>query len=128
MAGGVSIVPSSLVEARGLIEAGRVKSLGLMGPERAALFPDVPTLSEAVGSDWQIGAWRGIVGPQDLPEDVTTRLTEALEAVYNSEDYQNFMSAQGYGVRWAKGEEFGTFMEQADASLGKTMEAVGLAK
>jgi len=128
MAGGVSIVPSSLVEARGLIEAGRVKSLGLMGPERAALFPDVPTLSEAIGSDWQIGAWRGIVGPQDLPEDVTTRLTEALEAVYNSEEYKTFMSAQGYGVRWAKGEEFGTFMEQADASLGATMQAVGLAK
>jgi tripartite-type tricarboxylate transporter receptor subunit TctC len=128
MAGGVNLVPVSLVEARGLIEAGRVKSLGLMGPERAELFPDVPTLSEAIGSDWQIGAWRGIVGPQGLPDDVATRLMDALEAVYNSEDYQNFMAAQGYGVRWARGEEFGTFMEQADASLGETMEAVGLAQ
>jgi tripartite-type tricarboxylate transporter receptor subunit TctC len=125
---GVNLVPVSLVEARGLIEAGRVKSLGLMGPERAELFPDVPTLSEAIGSDWQIGAWRGIVGPQGLPEDVATRLMDALEAVYNSDDYQSFMAAQGYGVRWARGEEFGTFMEQADASLGETMEAVGLAQ
>ncbi|MCO6390802.1 tripartite tricarboxylate transporter substrate binding protein [Aliihoeflea aestuarii] len=128
MAGGVSIVPCSLVEARGLIEAGRVKSLGLMGPERAELFPDVPTVSEAVGSDWQIGAWRGIVGPEGLPDDVAERLIVALEAVYNSDDYKNFMAAQGYGVRWARGEEFGTFMEQADASLGQTMEAVGLAR
>lgn len=128
MAGGVSIVPCSLVEARGLIEAGRVISLGLMGPERAELFPDVPTVSEAIGSDWQIGAWRGIVGPAGLPEDVATRLADALEAVYNSDEYREFMTAQGYGVRWAKGEEFGTFMEQADASLGQTMEAVGLAR
>ncbi|MBL0936518.1 MAG: tripartite tricarboxylate transporter substrate binding protein [Rhizobiaceae bacterium] len=128
MAGGVNIVPVSLVEARGLIEAGRVKSLGLMGPERAELFPEVPTLSEAIGSDWQIGAWRGIVGPQGLPDDVATRLMDALEAVYNSEEYKTFMAAQGYGVRWARGAEFGTFMEEADASLGATMEAVGLAQ
>ncbi len=128
MAGGVSIVPCSLVEARGLIEAGRVKSLGLMGAERADLFPDVPTVSEAVGSEWQIGAWRGIVAPEGLPDDVAERLIVALEAVYNSDDYKNFMAAQGYGTRWARGEEFGTFMEQADASLGQTMEAVGLAR
>ncbi len=39
VAGGVHIVPVSLVEARSLIDAGRVKSLALMGPDRAALFP-----------------------------------------------------------------------------------------
>lgn len=128
MAGGVEIVPSSLVEARGLIEAGRVKSLALMSGERADLFPDVPTLSEAIGSDWQIGAWRGIVGPEGLPEDVAATLTEALEAVYNSDEYHEFMTAQGFGMRWAAAEDFATFMEEADASLGDTMRAVGLAQ
>lgn len=128
MAGGVSIVPCSLVEARGLIEAGRVKSLALMGEERAQLFPDVPTLSEAIGSDWKIGAWRGIVGPADLPEDIATRLMDALEAVYESDDYQTFMEKQGYGVRWARGDDFASFMEQSNTSLGETMKAVGLAR
>lgn len=128
MAGGVNIVPCSLVEARGLIEAGRVKSLGLMGEERAELFPDVPTLSEEIGSDWKIGAWRGIVGPKDLPEDIATRLTEALEEVYNSAEYKDFMKAQGFGVRWAAGADFATFMDQSNTSLGETMRAVGLAQ
>ncbi|MEO4000266.1 tripartite tricarboxylate transporter substrate binding protein [Mesorhizobium sp. CAU 1732] len=128
MAGGVNLVPCSLVEARGLIDAGRVKSLGLMGAERAALFPDVPTLSEAIGSDWKIGAWRGIVGPQGMPEDVSARLIEALETVYNSDEYKEFMGAQGFGIRWAAGADFGTFMGEVDKSLGDTMRAVGLAQ
>jgi tripartite-type tricarboxylate transporter receptor subunit TctC len=128
VAGGVQIVPSSLVEARSLIEAGRVKSLAIMSPERAEIFPDVPTLQEAVGSDWQIGAWRGIVGPKDLPDDVAARLTEALENVYNSEDFRNFMSAQGYGMRWAAGQDFVQFMDQSNEALGETMRAVGLAR
>ncbi|HEU4987599.1 MAG TPA: tripartite tricarboxylate transporter substrate binding protein [Rhizobiaceae bacterium] len=128
VAGGVNIVPCSLVEARSLIEAGRVKSLAVMAPERSELFPDVPTLKEAIGSDWQIGAWRGIVGPKGLPEDVSTKLIEALKAVYDSEDYRGFMAKQGFGTRWAPGEEFASFMDQSNQALGKTMKAVGLAK
>jgi len=128
VAGGVNIVPCSLVEARSLIEAGRVKSLAVMAPERSQLFPDVPTLKETTGSDWQIGAWRGIVGPKGLPEDVSAKLIEALKAVYDSEDYRGFMAKQGFGTRWAAGEEFASFMDQSNQALGNTMKAVGLAK
>src|SRR5690606_31978704 len=128
VAGGVNLVPCSLVEARALIEAGRVKSLGFMSPNRAELFPDVPTLKEAIDSDWAIGAWRGIVAPAGLPEDVPSRLTEPLETVYTSAEYEDFMSGRGFGVRWAAGDEFASFMDQANKPLGDTMTAVGLAK
>jgi tripartite-type tricarboxylate transporter receptor subunit TctC len=126
VAGGVDIVPSSLVEARALIEADRVKSLAIMSPNRADLFPDVPTLNEAVGSDWAIGVWRGIVGPAGLPEDVTARLIEALDAVFNSDEYKEFMLGRGFGIRWASGEEFAEFMADSNQALGDTMRAVGL--
>lgn len=128
LSGGADIVPSSLVEARALIEAGRVKSLAYMATERSKLFPDVPTLKEASGSDWVFGAWRGVVAPVGLPEDVKEKLATALEAVYNSEEYHKFMDAQGFGTRYLNAEEFGEFMATMDASFGDTMKAIGLAK
>ncbi len=128
VAGGIDIVPSSLPEARSLIDAGRVKSLAIMAEERAGLFPDVPTLNEETGSDWQIGAWRGIVGPAGLPDDVADTLIEALEVVYNSEEYNTFMQDQGYGVRWASGDDFAAFMDESNKSLGEVMRAVGIAE
>ena len=128
VAGGVDVVPCSLPEARSLIDAGRVKSLVIMAEERADLYPDIPTLKEETGSDWTMGAWRGIVGPAGLPEEVVEVLVPALETVYNSEQYQEFMAAQGYGTRWAAGEDFGAFMAQSDESMGVVMEAVGLAR
>ena len=70
VAGGVEFVPCSLPEARSLIEAGKVRSLAVMDAARAALFPNVPTLKEATGSDWATGAWRGIAAPKGLPPDV----------------------------------------------------------
>ncbi|MEI8445420.1 tripartite tricarboxylate transporter substrate binding protein [Mesorhizobium sp. CCNWLY176] len=128
LAGGTDIVPSSLVEARALIAAGRVKSLAYMGSERSKLFSDVPTLKEETGSDWEFGAWRGIVAPQGLPDDIRDRLVAALDAVYKSDEYHEFIGAQGFGAQFLPGEEFGKFMATNDVNFGETMKAIGLAK
>ena len=128
VAGGVEIVPCSLPEARSLIEAGRVKSLAIMDPSRNPVFPNVPTLKEQTGSDWAIGAWRGIVGPKGLPEDVSKRLIAALEKIYNSKDYNDFMSQRGFGVKYAAGDAFLTFWTKSDEDLGAVMKKVGIAK
>ncbi len=109
-----------------MIEAGRVKSLAFMSSERSSLFPDVPTLKEETGSDWEFGAWRGVVAPKGLPDEIRDRLIEALDAIYHSDDYQEFMDAQGFGVQFLPGEEFGEFMATNDVNFGETMKAIGL--
>ena len=128
VAGGVDIVPSSIPEAKSLLEAGRVKSLAVMSSERNAAFPDIPTTQETVGKAWNIGAWRGIVGPKGLPQEAVDALVPALEKVYNSADYKEFMSGRGFGMRWAAGDEFAAFMKESNESLGGVMKEVGLAK
>ncbi|HET6469455.1 MAG TPA: tripartite tricarboxylate transporter substrate binding protein [Geminicoccaceae bacterium] len=128
VAGGVEIVPSSVPEAKSLIDAGRVKSLALMAEERNPIFQDVPTLEEAAGIDYAIGAWRGFVGPKGLPAEVTDVLVPALKRIYDSQEYKDFMSQRGFGVVYAEPEEFARFMEARDASFGETMKGLGLAR
>ncbi len=127
-AGGVEIVPCSLPEARSLIDAGRVKSIAIMNPERNPTFPNVSTLAEQTGSQWAIGAWRGIVGPKGMPADVTKRLTDALDKIYKGKEYNDFMNQRGFGVKFAAGEEFLAFWRKSDEDLGAVMKKVGLAK
>ena len=128
VAGGVEIVPSSIPEARSLIEAGRVRSLAVMSSKRNEAFPDVPSTEEVVGVSWEIGAWRGVVAPKGIDEAVAERLKEALETVYNSDEYAEFMSRQGFGRQWASGDEFAEFMRASNENLGNVMKEVGLAK
>jgi tripartite-type tricarboxylate transporter receptor subunit TctC len=128
VAGGVEIVPCSLPEARSLIEAGRVKSLAIMDAQRNPAFPNVPLLSEQTGSKWTIGAWRGMVGPKDLPADVSKRLVDAFDKIYKSQDYTGFMGQRGFGVRFAAGDDFLTFWTKSDEDLGAIMKKVGLAQ
>jgi tripartite-type tricarboxylate transporter receptor subunit TctC len=128
VAGGVDLAPCSIPEARSLIDAGRVRPLAVMSSKPNEAFPDVPTTADVVGVSWDIGAWRGVLGPKGLPEDVVAKLIPALEAVYNSEEYASFMSKQGFGRQWAAGDEFAAFMKESNDSLGAVMKEVGLAK
>jgi tripartite-type tricarboxylate transporter receptor subunit TctC len=128
VAGGIDIAPVSLPEARSLIDAGKVKSLAIMNDKPAALYPQVPTLKQAIGSDWTTAAWRGIVAPKGIPADVRTKLAATVQKVANSKEYHDFMASRGFGVIYAGPEEFGKFMAKSDADLGATMKAVGIAK
>jgi tripartite-type tricarboxylate transporter receptor subunit TctC len=128
VAGGVDVVPCSVVEARALIESGKVKSLAVMADERLAAFPDVPTLEEAIGSEWTVAAWRGLVGPKGTPEDVVEKLMPAVEKAYNSDEFRDFMSTNGFGMVWQARAGFEEHMAQSDANMGRGLEAAGLAK
>ena len=127
-AGGVEFVPCSLPEARSLIDAGKVRSLAVMDSRRAALFPDVPTLKEATGSNWATGAWRGIAAPKGLPKDVQAKLEASVKKAYDSQDYKDFMAQRGFGMLWGSAEEFAKFMAKGDADMKAVMTAVGIAK
>lgn len=127
VAGGVDYVTASLAEGRALIEAGEVRALATMGDDRLGIFPDVPTLKEATGTDWTVGAWRIVAGPAGLPDDVTEVLIPALEKAYNSPEYKDFMESRGFGMIWRPGDEAGAFMQKADEDLGKVMTEVGIA-
>ena len=128
VAGGVEVVPCSLPEARALIEAGKVKSLAVMDPNPAVLFPKVPTLKAAIGSNWTMAAWRGIAAPKGLPADIQAKLLASLKKAHDSKEFKEFMTNRGFGVLWAPAGEFASFMAKSDADLGATMKAVGIAK
>jgi tripartite-type tricarboxylate transporter receptor subunit TctC len=128
MAGGVDIAPVSLPEARSLIDAGKVRSLAIMNDKPSALYPNVPTLKSAIGSDWTMAAWRGLVAPKGIPAEARDKLSAALKKIAASKEYNEFMSSRGFGVIYAGPEEFAKFMAKSDTELGATMKAVGIAK
>ena len=66
-------------EGQWLIDAGKVKSLAVLDENRSTLYPTVPTIKEAIGSTWTMGAWRGIAAPECLPPAIQTRLAAAVK-------------------------------------------------
>jgi len=128
VAGGVDIVPCSIPEARALIDAGKVKSLAIFADKAPALYPNLPTIKEATGSNWQTAAWRGFAMPKGTPKDVVDKLTAAIQKAYESKEYKDFLAQRGFGGEWARQDDFAKYMAKGDADMGKVMKAVGIAK
>ncbi|MEO5764090.1 MAG: tripartite tricarboxylate transporter substrate binding protein [Casimicrobiaceae bacterium] len=128
VAGGVDIVPCSIPEARSLIDAGKVRSLAIFDAKAPALYPNLPTIKQATGSNWTTAAWRGMAGPKGLPKDVETRLVATIKKAYDSKDYQDFLASRGFGAQWAPQEDFAKYMAKSDADMGAVMKTLGMAK
>ena len=127
-ANGIDIVTCSLPEGRAIVEAGKARALAIMATERNPVFPNVPTLKEAAGVDYSVGAWRGIAAPKGLPVDIQSKVVASLKKAYDSKEYRDFMTNRGFGIKWADPAGFTQFMTTANAAMGTAMKAAGLVK
>jgi tripartite-type tricarboxylate transporter receptor subunit TctC len=128
VAGGLDLVPVSIVEARALLDAGEVRSLAVMHPTRLDAFPDVPTLAEARGSDWVMATWFGLVGPVGLPDDIVETLAAAAGKVFGSEAFEAFMDERGYVPAGEEGADFAAFMHDFRDTLKPIIDDLGIAQ
>ncbi len=122
----VDMVVASVPEASALLNAGLVRALAVMDDQPNPGYPDIPTLREALGIDWQAAAWRGIAAPPGLEQNDVERLAAALRAVYESDEYIDFMAQRGFGRAWAGPEDFEAFMLENNRALGAALSSLGL--
>jgi tripartite-type tricarboxylate transporter receptor subunit TctC len=127
-AGGIDLVTCSVPEAKALIDAGKARSLAIMASARNEAFKDVPTLKEAAGIDYSVGAWRGIAAPLGMDAANVAKLVGALKKANDAKEFREFMANRGFGVKWADPADFATFMANGDAAMKTAMTAAGLAK
>jgi tripartite-type tricarboxylate transporter receptor subunit TctC len=127
-AGGLDLVTCSVPEAKALIDAGKARSLAVMSAARNPAFKDVPTLKEAAGIDYSVGAWRGIAAPKGLPKDIADKLTAACKKAGEAKEFVEFMGNRGFGIKWADQDGFASFMAAGDTAMASAMTAAGLKK
>ncbi|WP_114856201.1 tripartite tricarboxylate transporter substrate binding protein [Brachybacterium sp. YJGR34] len=128
VAGGVDMTTNALGESKTMLDSERAKALAVMGTERDPAFPDVETLQEQTGSDYSMTVWRGIAGPLEMDPTVVEELECHLGLIAESEEYNQFMTDSGLGVKYAGAEDFQTLMREDDAAKGEVMEEAGLAE
>ncbi len=128
VAGGLDFTTCSVPEARAMLDAGRARSLAVMAPARIGAFPNIPTLKEAMGVDYAVGAIRVVAAPAGLPADLVAAIAPALKRAYDTKEYQDFMNSRGFGLVYGDAAGAEKALAAADLSLGNAMKAAGLAK
>lgn len=87
---GVVAVPA----AQGHLKSGALRAIGVMGRQRVASLPDLPTIAEQGFPDVDIAGWFAVVAPAKLPAAQVKRLHDAVVAAFASADVKAAMAKQ----------------------------------
>lgn len=121
IAGEVEVAPVPMVEAPELIFSRKIRPLATMDGGRHPLFPDVPTVKEALGLDWQVAHWRGLVAPARLPARIKERYVAALRRVARDPAFAEACRRRGFSLGWRIDRAFATYMKDDDAQFGRVI-------
>jgi tripartite-type tricarboxylate transporter receptor subunit TctC len=64
-----------------MVQAGRLRALGVMGAARMSSAPNVPTFAEAGVPGMEVGTWNVVMAPLGTPAPIVDRLNAAINQV-----------------------------------------------
>jgi tripartite-type tricarboxylate transporter receptor subunit TctC len=108
-----------------LMDAGRLRVLGVASEQRMDLYPKIPTFREQ-GVDLFIYSWHGIFAPKGTPAPVLVAIDASLQRVARSPKFRANMEKLLLGVRYMGRQEFATFFADQDSQSRALIQDLGL--
>jgi tripartite-type tricarboxylate transporter receptor subunit TctC len=110
------------------IESGKIVPITVYGPERVEFLPDVPTAQEQ-GLDVEVAQYRFMTVPKGTPQDVQDSIAEAMQATFETSEYQDFNKQNNLTPMEISGDEvvaqlekdkqrYADLVEEYDIDLG----------
>lgn len=107
-------------------KAGRVKILGVAGPDRLHTIADVPTMAEQGIQGLHAGNWYGFVTPRGVPEAARQRLAAELQKIGQSQVFQDKVYSMGVQVEYKDAAQFSAFLKEEGQRLGDVVRDKGI--
>jgi len=95
VSGRIDFLMTTLASVRGLVEAGTVPVIAVTTSRSVPSLPEVPSIREATGIDFEVTVWWGILGPHGVPAAVTNRLNAEINKAIVAPSYGRFLAAEG---------------------------------
>ncbi len=124
MGGHIDTAFSDPASMRALIKDGRVSPIAVTTAKRAAGFPDVPAIAEAVPG-YVAEGWIGMLAPAGTPADVVATLQKAVAAALADPEIRNRLLADDFGIVGSTPDQFATFLKSELANYGRIIKATG---
>lgn len=125
VAGDVAAAFVSTALGNAQIKGGKMRALATTAPQRSALLPDVPTMTEAGFAKIDISAWFALMAPQGTPAAILDVLAgEAVKAV-QPEDAKAKLVDAGFSIVGAGRSETDRMLREEATRWANVVKASG---
>ena len=128
LGGHVDVVASSANNYVKLVEAGKVRILGVAAPQRlGGQFANIPTWREQ-GVDAVFANWRGIAGPKGLKQEQIAYWEEVFAKVVEADEWKQQLERNLSVPTFMRHKETMAFLESNYREMRTILSELGLAK
>lgn len=113
------------VSYKALVDAKKVRILGIAAEKRSDLYKDIPTFREN-GVDLVIGSFHAVFAPKGTPGEVIAILEAALEKTMKEKEVNDQMMKSGLGLVYLNRRDGAAFIAQQDATYKALIQELGM--
>ncbi|MGD1887912.1 MAG: Bug family tripartite tricarboxylate transporter substrate binding protein, partial [Cohaesibacteraceae bacterium] len=124
LSGEVQSVSTCFSDAVDLAKAGEVLIIVVTAEERVDTYAEAPTMVEQ-GNDTVFVNWRGFFAAPGLPSEQTAAYRAVLEAMYDTSEWEEVRSRNGWVNIHNSGDDFESFLEAQEQVIGDLMRERG---
>jgi tripartite-type tricarboxylate transporter receptor subunit TctC len=122
--GRLDVGVTSHTSVAALVEAGRLKLLGITHPQRDPNLPNLPTIGESV-KGYAAPGWFGFFAPAGTPPEIVKRLNEEINRAINLPEVQKTMGTLGLIPKTGTAEDFANLIRSDNEKFRKLVADIG---
>jgi tripartite-type tricarboxylate transporter receptor subunit TctC len=125
MAGQVQLMFDNLTSISPHVKSGKLRGLGVSGPRRSPVFPDLPTVAEAGVAGYVTTAWGGLVAPLGTPREIIVKLNAEVNRALQSPQLKERYAAIDAEPVGGTIAEFAEFVKTESVKWGEVVRKSG---
>jgi len=122
----VPIAFGVLPPALGNLQAGTLRAIAVLSPQRFSLLPDVPTANESGLPGFESVLHYGVLAPAGTPRPIIDRLNAALRALVDTEQVKQRILAEGGDPMTSTPEEYAKDIDSEETKWGTLVRKLNL--
>ena len=109
----------------GAVQSGRVRALGVTGPKRNALLPDVPPIADTVPGYQTLG-WYSVVAPIGTPEAVLAKASAEIAKAVREPQFAEQLKGLGIDLVGSTRAQLDAFRREQTKQISDIVKAAGV--
>lgn len=116
---------ASVSVVSGIVQSGKLRTLGVTNAKRIPSLPDLPTIAESGVPGFAIAAWFGFSATGGTPEPIVNLLNAEMRKVLQDPPTRQKLAAQGMDVLDSTPSEFAAYIRSEIELWRKVVRASG---
>ena len=110
-----------------MVQAGRLRALGVTSTERTALVPGVPGMAESGLPGFSLSFWYGLFVPVGTPAEIVKKLFDAAAEVMQRPEIKAALAREGTEVALSRSpQDFAAFLDEDNRFWAKLVKDAGV--